>query len=466
MLNSILPNFIVPLGLFFSGLRLIDSNLRQVAGRRLRTIIGRLTQQTWVASLVGLLAGAFIQSSSGIVFILVSLVSSGLTTVRRALPIVTWANVGCSALVVAAVLDLRIGILYVIGVAGAVFAFDRSRKFGAFGAVFGVGMLFYGIELMKIGAEPLQHISGFSSLVDDSRHQSTVFAFLSAMGFSFVTQSSAAVSILTIGLPQTGLIGVYPTMMAIYGANVGSTFSRMLLSSTLRGSTRQLTVYQDLFKITGAVIFVSLLYIEAFGGVPLVRAFVEVLSSRIEHQMALVFLLFNLVTALLFPTFQSTILETIHKWLPADPLEDHARPLYLYDEALSEPATALDLLEKEQLRLAKRLLAYPAAMRTPSGSRERQQVQLARAAFSAVVGCIEQFQHELVHQQIGSVETERATRLQSRLTLLVYLEDSMTMLITTTDALPGEGRLRRQVSTFIEALDYIMVMTVDAIEST
>src|SRR5262249_29979597 len=155
----------------------------------------------------------------GIVFILVSLVSTGLTTVRRALPIVTWANVGCSALVLVAVLDLRIGILYLIGVAGAAFAFDRSRRVGAFGAVFGIGMLFYGIELMKTGAEPLQHMPWFPTLVE-GRHQSNLLAFVSALGFSFVTQSSTAVSILSIGFSQTGLIGAYPTMMAIYGANV------------------------------------------------------------------------------------------------------------------------------------------------------------------------------------------------------------------------------------------------------
>src|SRR5215510_10855413 len=134
MLNSILPNIIAGLGLFFSGLRLIDSNLRQVAVRRLRTIIGQLTQQTWVASLIGMLAGALVQSSSGIVFILVSLVSSGLTTVRRALPIVTWANVGCCALIFVAVLDLRLAILYMVGIAGAASAFDRSRRSDILGA--------------------------------------------------------------------------------------------------------------------------------------------------------------------------------------------------------------------------------------------------------------------------------------------------------------------------------------------
>lgn len=48
-------------------------------------------------------------------------------------------------------------------------------------------------------------------------------------------------------------------MMAVYGANVGSTFARMVLSSSLKGSVRQLTAYQDLFKVTGAVVFVALL---------------------------------------------------------------------------------------------------------------------------------------------------------------------------------------------------------------
>ena len=287
MLNSILAPIIAGLGLFFSGLRMIDSNLRQATGRRLRMLVGRITRTRWLSALVGLATGALMQSTSGIVFILVSLVASGLTTVRRALPIVTWANVGCCALIFASVLDLRLAILYVLGVAGAAFAFDRSHRSHALGAVFGVGMLFYGIELMKTGADPLKQLPWFSQMLHDS-HNSLVFAFLGGTAFSFVTQSSTAVSILAIGLAQTGLLGPFPTMMALYGANLGSTFARMLLSSGLKGTVRQLTAFQDLFKIVGAALFVSLLYLELFGGVPLVRALVLRLSTRIDRQMAFV----------------------------------------------------------------------------------------------------------------------------------------------------------------------------------
>src|SRR5262245_3919183 len=128
MLNSILANIIAGLGLFFSGLKLLDSNLRQATGRQLRTIIGRLTRSPWISATLGIAAGALVPSSSGILFILVSLVASGLTTVRRALPIIIWANVGCCALIFATVIDLRLTILYLIGLAGAAFAFDRSHR--------------------------------------------------------------------------------------------------------------------------------------------------------------------------------------------------------------------------------------------------------------------------------------------------------------------------------------------------
>src|SRR5262249_1844416 len=220
---------------------MVDASLRESTGRQLRLVVRRLTTHPAVAALVGVITGALVQSSSGIVFILVSLVTSGLATVRQVLPILTWANVGCSSLVFAAVIDLRLAILYLVGVAGAAFAFNRSGRNHVFGAVFGVGMLFYGIELMKTRAEPLRARGWFVSALSGSSYHGYLIAVGASTAFSFATQSSVAVSILAIGLAQTGLLGPFPTMMAIYGANLGSTFSRMVLSSAFKGSVRQLT---------------------------------------------------------------------------------------------------------------------------------------------------------------------------------------------------------------------------------
>jgi phosphate:Na+ symporter len=398
------------------------------------------------------------------VFILVSLVSSGLTTVKQVLPVLTWANVGCSALIFATVLDLRLAILYLIGVAGAAFAFDRSHRTHALGAVFGIGMLFYGIELMKAGADPLKQLPWLTEGLNGNQH-SYVLALLAGGLFSFVTQSSVAVSILVIGLAQTQLLGPFQAMMAIYGANVGSTFARMLLSSTLRGSVRQLTAYQDLFKIVGAVLFVLLLYLEAFGNVPTVYALVSRLSNRVDRQMAFVFLFFNLTTAIIFSLAQDRIAHLLERWLPADADEDLSRPQFLYEEALSEPATALDLIAKEQLRLAKRLRLYSEALRAGPASPERQRVLLVHGPFATVAARIEHFQHDLVNQRLGPSETERLTRLQSRLSLIVYLEDSLRALTSATEALPLDAHLGQLVTTFTEGLDFVLMTLVDALDT-
>ena len=45
-----------------------------------------------------------------------------------------------------------------------------------FTGVFGIGMLFYGIELMKTGAEPLKQLPWFSELLNSS-HNSLVLSF-------------------------------------------------------------------------------------------------------------------------------------------------------------------------------------------------------------------------------------------------------------------------------------------------
>jgi len=463
MLNSIVANIIAGLGLFFSGLRMVDANLRQAAGRQLRLFVGRVTDNRLVASFVGIATGALVQSSSGIVFILVSLVTSGLTTVRQALPVLTWANVGCSALIFATVLDLRLAILYLIGVAGAAFAFDRSHRSHALGAVFGIGMLFYGIELMKSGADPLKQLPWLTEGLNGNHH-SYLLALVAGAVFSFVTQSSVAVSILAIGLAQTQLLGPFQTMMAIYGGNVGSTFARMLLSSTLKGSVRQLTAYQDLFKIAGAVLFVVLLYAEALGNVPSVYALVSRLSNRIDRQMAFVFLLFNLTTAIVFSLAQERLARVLERWLPADADEDLSRPQFLYDEALNEPATALDLIAKEQLRLAKRLRSYSEAMRAGPASPPRHRALLLHEPFTTVAARIERFQHDLVNRQLGPLETERLTRLQNRLSLIVYLEDSLRALTSATETVQLDTQFGQLVTNFIESLDFVLMTLVEALD--
>ena len=156
----------------------------------------------------------------------------------------------------------------------------------------------------------------------------------------------------------------------------------------------------------------------------------------------------------------------LQRRLPAAGPDDLSQPQFIYYEAASEPATALDLIEKEHLRLVRRLPVYAEAMRSARGSPQRDEARGIHAPFATLAGRIDHFQHELVHQQLGPSETERLTGLQSRLSLIVYVEDSLQTLMTISEPVPLDGRLASRISTLVEALDFMLLTLIDALEST
>jgi phosphate:Na+ symporter len=104
-------------------------------------------------------------------------------------------------------------------------------------------------------------------------------------------------------------------------------------------------------------------------------------------------------------------------------------------------------------------------MRTGKGSPERERAALVHVPFSAVAARIEQFQHDLVNRQLGPDETERLTRLQNRLSLTLYVEDSLRGLTVSSEFVSPGSRLAGVVSSFVEALDFVLLTLVDALEA-
>jgi hypothetical protein len=78
-------------------------------------------------------------------------------------------------------------------------------------------------------------------------------------------------------------------------------------------------------------------HLEAMAGVPLVRALSSLLADRIDRQMAVVFLLFNLTSAIIFTVCQPVIYRFLQPWLPAATQEDLSQPQFLDEKAANEP---------------------------------------------------------------------------------------------------------------------------------
>lgn len=241
------------LGLFFIGIKLISGNLKQMTGGWLRLVVERATRHIWRSTVAGFVLGALTQSSNAITFISVSMVAAGLANVAQVLPLVVWGNVGTSALVFLSAFDIHFIVLFLIGLTGFAFYFDldRSPKYRhGLSALLGLGLLFLGLEFIKLGAQPLKSMPAFREALDFSA-QSYGLAFIMGVAITIIAQSSATVSVIAVTLVNAGLLSLDQTIAIVIGASVGSGLSIALLSMNLSGVGRQLAWLQVAVKFAG-----------------------------------------------------------------------------------------------------------------------------------------------------------------------------------------------------------------------
>jgi phosphate:Na+ symporter len=459
----IIALLIAGLGLFFLGLHLVGDHLKQITGRRLRSLIARFTNSAWRGSLLGLFAGVLMQSSSAVVVILASMVTSGLVSARQALPIVTWSNVGATLIVFIGVFDIRIVILYCLGLSAMAFAFSGGVRWRPLCGVFlGVSLLFFGIHDMKSGAAGLQTVGWFQEVLDQAR-SFHLLALAAGALLAFLTQSTTAVAFLAVTLGHAGFFHLDQTMMFVYGGNVGSTFARMILASGLKGSGRQIGHFQDLFKIAGMALFVLLFYLEMYGGIPLVKAFVSLLSGQLETQAALVNLLCNLVPAVLVAPLLGPTQRFLDRCWPATDDEDFAKLKYLHPQALGDPETALDLVEKEQTRLLERLPEFAGALRPPGAADRLTNPRALHHAFLLLFREVDWYLTSLVRLHLSRATSDRLTNVHDRHEVIGFLEETVHEMVAAVGLSPPAPPLVPLVRNITEALHFLLTTLADAV---
>lgn len=461
-MNEALGTFLGGIGIFFVGMHLLKNGLAHMTGRKLRMALSRVVGRKRYAGPLGLVVGLVSQSRSAITFVTGSMVAGGLMTVRQALPVVFWANVGCGGLVLLAFLDIKVLILFLIGVAGICAAFETpSRLKHLAWGVFGLGLLFYGLGMIKAGAIPMAESHWIADHLAD-KTDAYLAALLIGAALTAITQSSSGVSILGITMAFSGLLSYGQVLMLIYGTGLGSSVSVALLSLRMRGSLKQLVMGQVLFNVVGVCVFVPLFYAEVGGHLPAMHALLTgpLWKVPVAQQMALAYILYNLVCATVLTAGIGPYSALLKRLWPPTKQEQWSRMKFLHDQALADPDTAIVLLEKEQARLLERLPRYVHALRGDTAPAELEELH---GAFDTVATEIESFTSELLGLEHDAEDSSRVLRVQNRQTLLRDLEYSVHALckgLVAWDDAPNAGTGLRDV--FAESLDLILLTAADA----
>ena len=340
------------LGLFLYGMNLMGEGLQKSAGTKLKKIIKLLTSNLFMGVLVGTGVTAVIQSSSATTVMVVGFVNAGIMTLKQAIGVIMGANIGTTVTAQLVSFDLTgmapvalcVGIiLYLFG--------NKPRIKNIAEILIGCGILFTGMDFMKMAVEPLRDYQGFTDLlVTFGRYP--LLGLLLGFGITAIIQSSSASMGMLVALAAEGLVPLSAALPILYGQNIGTCVTSLLSSIGANKNARRAAMMHLIFNVLGTVIFLIFL------NKPVVSMVTSWDPSNVARQIANTHTLFNIISVLILLPFTNLIIKLAIKLVPdraGDIDEDETKTINDIDDRMIEtPSLALANTIKEALRMGEK----------------------------------------------------------------------------------------------------------------
>jgi phosphate:Na+ symporter len=357
------------LGIFLLGMKHLSDGIQAVAGNRLRRMINAVTDNRLMAVAVGTGVTCLVQSSTITTVIVVGLVNSGLMMLHQAIGVIMGANVGTT--ITGWILVLQIGKygLPLLGVSACFYLFakrDRVKYLAV--AAMGLGMVFFGLELMKDGFKPLREVPTF--------HEA--FLWFRADGFAGVVkcvlvgstltalvQSSSATLGITIAIASQGLINFETAMALVLGQNVGTTITAWLASLGTTTVAKRAAYFHIAFNIIGVVVVVLVFDLYVLLMANLVQAAEGVDPRQIAFETTKNFsevmifsiasghTVFNIAMTTLTLGFVRRWARLLEKYVPDKAVRERRRLTSLDMRMVDSPVMAIENCRGEILQMAR-----------------------------------------------------------------------------------------------------------------
>ena len=453
------------IGIFLIGIHYAGSHLQKITGGSFQRLLTKVSGNPLGIFAAGSMLGFMTQSGKAAAFILSDFVQAGMMNVRQAAPIVFWGNAGCSLIVFASMVSLKVLALFVLGVTALGITFHIPKRFvNGYGALFGLAMIMYGLYLVKTGAAGYAGAEWAAQMIQ-SIHEHYMIAFALGLVLTLLVQSNLAIIMIAIAFAASGLFDLRETAMTMYGAQAGTGLLTYVFSFHAHGRARQVVVTQIAYDAVATVVFVLLFYTEMLSGVPMVFGLVQRLSDDVGTQAVYVALIFQFGAALLMVFVRRPILERIQLWFPPSSAEVLSQAKYIHARASDSPETGLLLVEKEQNRLLKRLPNYIDYVREGAGDTARHHPDAYHEAFSHISGRIGATLSSISERGLNQTTSDqliRITKLEEQIVTLENIVYRLTAQMLDQHDSPRASELGRNI---MESIDFMILTAIDAIES-
>jgi phosphate:Na+ symporter len=345
------------LALFLYGMRQMTESLKIVAGSGMKTLLSRLTKNRFSAALAGTIVTAVIQSSSVTTVLIVGFISAGLLNLSQSIGVILGANVGTT--VTAQIIAFQVYKYGLLMIAAGFFTevLARREKLRQWGiAIMGLGLIFFGMELMSIATGPIRDWPPFIEMMQDMKNP--VLSVVVGALFTAIVQSSSATTGIVIVLASQGLISLESGIGLIFGANIGTCVTAFASAVGRPREALQAAWAHIIFNVFGVLLWVFFIgpfaeLVRAISPVSEALQGLEQAAADTPRQIANAHTLFNVGNLLLFIWFTRPLGRFVERIVPKHPVPVGIRPKHLDEFFLSQPALALDLVRRELLHLGR-----------------------------------------------------------------------------------------------------------------
>lgn len=346
--QEILFNFLGGLGLFLYSIKTMGDGLQQAAGDRLRYYIDKYTSNPFLGVLVGIVVTALIQSSTGVTVITVGLVSAGLLTLRQAIGIIMGANIGTT--VTSFIIGFKLGTyaLPIMFVGTILLFFTKNRTANNIGRVlFGVGGIFYALNLISAGMSPLKDLPQFREYMITLGGNPILGVLAGAVITVLIQASSATIGILQ-GLYAGGFLDLRGSLPVLFGDNIGTTLTVILAAMGANVSAKRVAATHVTFNVVGTIL--CLILLTPFTA--MIEYFQSLLHLTPEMTIAFSHGAFNVTNTIVQFPFIGALAYFVTKLIPGEDEVVKYEPLYLDEHLIQQaPSIALGNAKKELLHL-------------------------------------------------------------------------------------------------------------------
>ena len=438
------------------GAKILSERLKSLANRRLRMSASRWTGSRWSGCAWGILAGAITQSMPALTFISIGMLRSGLLTCRRALPILLGGNVGAVLVLFVVMLDIKLAVLYVLGVAQVIAVMTtkgrttkvRLRTMGA--ALFGMGIMILGFVMLKDSVAPLAGYAWFTDAVQWAA-RSLPLCLVVGLVLSVLVQSSGVVAVSGLSMAVVGILGVDNFIVLHAGACLGSSLSLYLFSMNLKGRPRQIAMYQVLHNCVLSAVFVPIVLVEAYLGVPLLKAALLATGLPAAPLLGLYLIFCEVTTGVIQLVVLDRAERLLERWWPVTDVERLSLPQYVHDRVLEDADSSLTLADREQRRLLEILSSCLDTVRTEVA------LDPFRDAAKDVLSRIEEFLDD-VAARYPDRSIDGHVSLLTRQRLLFWLDERVLKLCELLHDMPRGPALDAWRMGMVEGIDAVLLI--------